>query len=81
MLSFPVIVQDQQSPNYRNGETGEAKGAYVNGRKGDEKAKNLKRSLATYHKNLEKWLVMSHLQGAGREARKVFNMLKRLLQQ
>ena len=30
---FPVIVQDQRSPNYSNGETGEVMGAYFNGRK------------------------------------------------
>ena len=32
---FPVIVQDQLSPNCRNGETGELTGVHVNGRKSE----------------------------------------------
>ena len=37
---FPVIVQDQQSPNCSNGETGEVTVAYVNGRKHETMGSN-----------------------------------------
>ena len=47
---FSIIVQDQQSPNYKNGENGEVTGAYVNRRKSETRGEKANKSLTMYHK-------------------------------